>query len=78
MFIQLCSKHVCQFIVKLWLYNNCLKFITSLQSSKYSWSKILYGEKMADCASGDALEQPEGIFQLIDKLESIVDQIVQE
>ena len=35
---------------------------------------------MADgaSASGNAPEQPEGIFQLIDKLESIVDQIVQE
>ena len=29
-------------------------------------------------ASGDAPEQPEGIFQLIDKLEKILDQIVQE
>ena len=50
---------------------------------KYSWPKILYCEKMADGAgaSEDAPEQPEGILtiiQLIDKLESIVDQIVQE
>ena len=41
---------------------------------------ILYSEKMVDGAgaSEDAPEQPEGIFQLIDKLESIVDQIVEE
>ena len=41
---------------------------------------IFYSEKIVDGAgaSEDAPEQHEGIFQLIDKLESIVDQIVEE
>ena len=62
------------------LYNSCIKSITALQSNKYFGSKILFGKKMAHraCASGDAPYQPEGIFQLIDKLEKIPDQLVQE
>ena len=56
-----------------------LKINITLQSNKYFWPVILFGEKMADGAgaSMDNPEQPEGIFQLIDKLESIVDQIAQ-
>ena len=62
------------------LYNSCIKSITALQSNKYFGSKILFCEKMAHGAgaSGDVPDHPEGIFQLIDKLENILDQIVQE
>ena len=48
------------------------------------WDKHIYKSNMADMdeicedrnTSDEALEQPEGILQLIDKLENIVDQLL--